>query len=115
MNLGDSINFIYPTSFYFTSSEILRSGRLQEVSGHLMVTGSVFVSSIYNFFFNILSIYNFVLKILHLSPLILQGKCSPAASEEPMDIGPLSFSGRTAEEISSEWALRVFSLGYSNP
>lgn len=57
-----------------------------------------------------------MLKIPHSSPLILHGKCSPAESEEPMDIEePLSLPGHSAEEINPEWAPRVFALGHFNP
>ena len=79
-----------------------------------MDIGSVFVLSIYNFFFfYFFSVYNLVLIIPHSSPLILHGKCSPAESEEPMDAEePLSLPGRSAEEINPEWAPRVFAFGH---
>lgn len=82
-----------------------------------MGIGSVFVLSIYNFFFfYFFSVYNLVLKIPHSSPLILHGKCSPAESEEPMDTEePLSLPGRSAEEINLESAPRVFALGHFSP
>lgn len=57
-----------------------------------------------------------MLKIPHSSPLILHGKCSPAESEELMDIEePLSLPGHSAEEINPEWAPGVFALGHFSP
>lgn len=101
MKFRDSVNSTYPASSCFTSSEIIRSGTLQEIPGQLTDAGSLFVFSVYNFCFYILSICNLAIKISPLTALMYKTGVSPQNLRIPLslNVGPLSLAALLRQSI----------------